>query len=113
MPRHWVIAIASCAGGAAALWRYAATDALTSWLVAITVVTFLAYAYDKAIAGSARLRVPERLLLALALAGGALGAFLGMYLLRHKTAKSSFQVRFWLVVAVEIAAVVAYALYAR
>jgi uncharacterized membrane protein YsdA (DUF1294 family) len=83
-------------------------DPLVSWLIAVNVVTLLTYGYDKWIAGSNRTRVPERVLLLLAFVGGTIGALLGMYLFHHKTVKSSFQLRFWLVVLVQVALVVLY-----
>jgi uncharacterized membrane protein YsdA (DUF1294 family) len=83
-------------------------DALLSWLISINVVTLLTYGYDKGIAGSGRTRVPERVLLLLALIGGTVGALAGMYLFHHKTAKGSFQRKFWLVVLVQIVLVVLY-----
>jgi uncharacterized membrane protein YsdA (DUF1294 family) len=46
--------------------------------------------------------------LLLALAGGSLGAYLGMHIFHHKTAKGSFQRRFWLVVAVQAVLVLIY-----
>jgi uncharacterized membrane protein YsdA (DUF1294 family) len=73
-------------------------DWLLSWLIAINLVTGAAYLYDKVAAGSDRGRVPERALLFLALAGGTPIAFVTMRLIRHKTAKQSFQLRFWLIV---------------
>jgi uncharacterized membrane protein YsdA (DUF1294 family) len=83
-------------------------DALVSWLIGINVVTFLTYGYDKRIAGSHRTRVPEKVLLLLAFIGGTIGALLGMYLFHHKTAKASFQHKFWLVVLAQIAVAVLY-----
>jgi len=83
-------------------------DALLSWLISINVVTFGAYGYDKSIAGSKRTRVPERALLLLALAGGTIGAWLGMTVFHHKTAKTEFKLKFWLIVLVQIALIVAY-----
>jgi uncharacterized membrane protein YsdA (DUF1294 family) len=83
-------------------WSLDRLDIVLSWLIAITLVTFLAYGYDKAIAGSGRTRVPERVLLLLAFAGGTIGALAGMWLFHHKTAKGSFQFLFWLVVAVQM-----------
>ena len=39
------------------------------------------------------------------IAGGTPGALLGMRVFRHKTAKESFQLKFWLVVLVQLAVV--------
>jgi uncharacterized membrane protein YsdA (DUF1294 family) len=83
-------------------------DGLLSWLIAINIVTLSVYGYDKAIAGSEHTRAPERVLLALALVGGTVGAWIGMTLFHHKTAKASFQRRFWAVVTVQVILVVLY-----
>jgi uncharacterized membrane protein YsdA (DUF1294 family) len=94
---------------AAAVWWYGhPLDALQSWLIAITLVTFLAYGYDKAIAGSGWTRVPEKVLLALAISGGTIGALAGMQLFRHKTAKESFRTKFVLVMILQVALIATY-----
>ena len=92
-------------------WLCVQLDPLLSWLLAVNLVTFLTYGYDKSIAGSGRMRVPERALLLLALAGGSPAALLGMRLLHHKTSKESFQVKFWLVILVQAVLVVIYLLW--
>jgi len=84
-----------------------------AWLVAINLVAFLTYGYDKAVAGSGHTRVPERVLLILALAGGTVGALAGMWVFRHKTAKKSFWVRIGLVIGAQIVLVGAYYLWIR
>lgn len=86
-------------------------DPLLSWLLAVNLVTFLTYGYDKNIAGSNRTRVPERVLLLLALAGGSPAAILGMRFFHHKTSKSSFQQKFWLVLLVQAVLVTIYFLW--
>lgn len=83
---------------------------IIGWLAAINAATGIAYTYDKAIAGSQRRRVPERVLLTLAASGGTPAAFLAMRLVRHKTTKSSFQRRFWFIVAVQAALIGVYLL---
>jgi uncharacterized membrane protein YsdA (DUF1294 family) len=93
---------------AAVLWLGVRLDVVLSWLMAITLVTFLTYGYDKAIAGSERTRVPEKVLLALALAGGTIGALVGMRIFRHKTAKGSFRAKFGLVIIAQILVLVVY-----
>lgn len=90
-----------------ALWL-TGVDVVVAWLIAITAITFLTYGYDKSIAGTETTRVPEKALLALALVGGALGAWAGMSVFHHKTAKESFQLKFVLVVIVQVALVVTY-----
>lgn len=79
---------------------------LGAWLVAINVLTFGVYGYDKRIAGSDIVRVPEAVLLGLALIGGSPGALLGMQLFNHKTRKGSFRAIYWAIVAVQVVAVI-------
>lgn len=55
-----------------------------SWLMAASAVAFIFYAVDKGLAKANAIRVPEVVLHILALAGGAVGALLGMLALRHK-----------------------------
>ena len=90
-----------------------ALDWVQSWLLAVTGITFLTYGYDKLIAGSGATRVPERVLLTLAFAGGTAGALLGMRLFYHKTSKESFLERFWLVVAVQIVVAAGWYIFLR
>jgi len=90
------------------LWLAISLDVVLAWLVAITLVTLLIYGLDKSIAGSGRTRVPERVLLGMALAGGTLGALAGMLAFRHKTIKESFRVKFGLVMLAQAALVAVY-----
>lgn len=65
------------------------------YLLLITSFTFMLYAWDKAQAKRHGARVPEFVLLLAGFAGGTLGAILGQRMLRHKTKKLSFQLKFW------------------
>lgn len=60
--------------------------------------TFLAYRSDKRRAETGAWRIPEFRLHLLALLGGWPGAFLAQRQYRHKTAKVSFQLIFWITV---------------
>jgi len=64
---------------------------------------FIAYALDKSAARQGRRRTPERTLLLLGLAGGWPGGLAAQRLLRHKSSKTSFLVKFWLTVIVNLA----------
>lgn len=64
--------------------------------IALTAVTFAAFGLDKFYAQTHRWRIPERVLLGLALVGGAYGALAGMLIFRHKTRKAYF---WWWVIA--------------
>lgn len=90
------------------IWWYLSFDVVLSWLTAITLVAFLTYGYNKAIAGSGRTRVPEKVLLALTFAGGTIGTFVGRALFRHKTIKVSFRAQLWMVVGIQVILVVVY-----
>jgi uncharacterized membrane protein YsdA (DUF1294 family) len=83
-------------------------DWVVSWIVAVSAITLLAFGYDKGIAGSSAMRVPEKVLLALTAAGGTLGALVGMQAFHHKTVKETFRRKFWLVVVAQIAVLAAY-----
>lgn len=58
-------------------------------------VTFALYAWDKHRAHTDGGRVPEKVLMAMVLAGGVAGGWVGMLLLRHKTRHMSFWVVQW------------------
>jgi uncharacterized membrane protein YsdA (DUF1294 family) len=62
------------------------------WLVALSVITFLLYGYDKGQAKLGGLRVPEIVLHVLALLGGFPGGWLGRAVFRHKIRKPVFTV---------------------
>ena len=61
-----------------------------AWLAAWSVVTFSAYAIDKAQARRGGWRIPELVLHGLAIVGGAIGGWLGLLGLRHKTRHPAF-----------------------
>ena len=62
------------------------------WLIALSIITFLLYGYDKGQAKLGGLRVPEIVLHVLALMGGFPGGWLGRAVFRHKTRKLLFTV---------------------
>lgn len=75
-----------------AVWKSTppTVDELGAWAIALNIVAFVIYLYDKRIAGGGATRVPEVILLALVLFGGGLGAIVAMLLSRHKMSKSEF-----------------------
>ena len=62
------------------------------YLILINVITFALYAIDKLNAKTDSWRISERMLFLFAVAGGSVGALLGMYICRHKTRKSKFKI---------------------
>ena len=85
------------------LWLFGGSifGVVLAYFVAVNVATYLIYRYDKKVAGKGPTRVPENILLLLAAVGGSPAAFIAMSTLRHKTQKTSFQVKFWAIVAVQ------------
>lgn len=67
------------------------SDPIFRWLLAAGVITLAYYGFDKARSkGNAR-RIPEWTLHGLALSGGVVGSWLGVFLFRHKTQKPVFR----------------------
>lgn len=80
---------------------------LAAFLLAVNLLTFAYYGYDKARARATRSRVPEVVLHGLTLAGGTPGAYGGMVVFRHKTIKPGFRLIFWLIVCLQLLLIVA------
>ncbi len=76
----------------------------------MSLVTFIAYAVDKRAAVRGEWRTPESTLHALELFCGWPGAWLAQRLLRHKSAKTSFRIVFFMMAALNLA-VLAYFIY--
>ena len=83
--------------------------AYLSFVAVMSCATFAAYGFDKRRAVTAGRRLPERTLHLLALLGGWPGALAGQQLFRHKTAKASFLILFWLTVMSHIGIIAAVA----
>jgi len=78
--------------------------ALPVLYLAASLVCFAAYAFDKSAARRQQWRTQESSLHLLALIGGWPGALAAQRLLRHKSAKTSFLVVYWLTVLLNCAA---------
>ncbi len=76
-------------------------------LAVVSLITLICFAVDKKNASKeGQGRMPEIVLLTLTTFGGAVGAMIGMYVLRHKTnpvTKFHFAVTAWLSLAVQAA----------
>lgn len=77
-----------------------------SAILVMSVITLIFFAKDKKSSkNEGNGRIPEIVLLSLASFGGAPGAMIGMYVLRHKTnpvTKFHFTVTVWLALAVQV-----------
>jgi uncharacterized membrane protein YsdA (DUF1294 family)/cold shock CspA family protein len=72
-----------------------------AYIFAVNITTIVIFLFDKIIASTSMLRVPEVLLHVLAISGGSPASFAAQNIFRHKTLKSSFQRNFWLIVAIQ------------
>ena len=79
------------------------TEQLTTFLLIINIVTFLAYGLDKLKARRKMWRISENTLLGLAVIGGSVGALLGMRLWHHKTLHKKFRYGLPLIFLIQIA----------
>lgn len=68
------------------------------WILLVSGVTFVLYAFDKSRAKSGGWREPERLMHLAELIGGWPGAFLAQRWLRHKSSKGPYQFVFILII---------------
>lgn len=83
------------------LLRYAFSEPLYRYLLAVNVSMFMLYGIDKLAAMRSFVRVPERLLHLTALAGGTPAALLGQQLFWHKVSKRRFMLWYWGTVALQ------------
>ena len=72
------------------------------YFLVISLLAFLAMALDKFKAKRNKYRIPEAVLLGLALLGGTAGAILGMFIFKHKTRKKSFLMKFGIIILFQI-----------
>jgi len=75
---------------------------LAALYAAASLICFITYWVDKRAAIRQQRRTSERTLLLLGLACGWPGGLLAQSWLRHKSSKTSFQIKFWLTVAVNV-----------
>lgn len=74
------------------------------WYMGWSGVLFLVYGWDKVAAEGGNWRTQEATLNSLALIGGWPGGWIAQQAFRHKSRKMSFQVQFWIAVAINLAA---------
>ncbi|HYN56557.1 MAG TPA: DUF1294 domain-containing protein [Motilibacterales bacterium] len=79
---------------------------LGAYLVMANLVSFTMFGIDKQQARAGRRRISERALLLSAAVSGTFGAWAGMGVFRHKTAKRSFRMRMVAATALDVTVVV-------
>lgn len=75
---------------------------LLLYFLIINVLEFVIAGYDKFLARKQKRRIPENTLFFLALIGGTIGLLTAMLIFRHKTAKTSFIVKFAGIILIQI-----------
>src|SRR4051812_47598494 len=104
---HFAAAAVLAAAGTLAVWSLLSRHNdwahwLACWLLAVNVVSFGYYGFDKGRARAGARRVPEAVLHTLTAAGGSLGSYAGMRCFRHKTVKGTFRIVFWGIVVLQV-----------
>ena len=85
--------------------------AIIIYFIGINILTFLVFGIDKWKARRGKWRIPEATLIGMSIAGGSIGALLGMSLFRHKTHKQKFNLGIPAILIIQ--AVLAYFLFLR
>ena len=75
------------------------------YFVVINLLTFITYGIDKLKAKRSKWRISEATLLALAVVGGSLGAWLGMKVWHHKTLHMKFKYGIFTIFMIQLLAV--------
>ena len=68
----------------------------------LNIIAFILIGYDKYLAKKHKSRISEKTLLTFVLIGGTIGSGLAMLIFRHKTAKRSYLLKFWIIVSIQI-----------
>ena len=68
----------------------------------VNLIAFVLMGYDKKLAQNNKRRISEKTLLAFVLIGGTIGSGLGMLFFRHKTSKTSYLLKFWFIIILQI-----------
>lgn len=76
--------------------------AMLIYLAVINVVAFILYGVDKHRAERDEWRISEATLMTVAVIGGSLGAWLGMYVFHHKTRHKKFYIGIPLILLAQI-----------
>ncbi|MDR6845032.1 DUF1294 domain-containing protein [Flavobacterium granuli] len=75
--------------------------------LAINLIAFVLIGYDKQLAIKNKNRISEKTLLVWVALGGTIGSSLAMSVFRHKTAKTSYLLKFFGIIFVQILTIIA------
>lgn len=82
------------------------TQTIIYLLIGINILTFIVYGVDKFKAAHNRWRIPEAVLLELAIFGGSIGALLGMKVWHHKTKHKKFKYGLPAILIIQLAIII-------
>jgi uncharacterized membrane protein YsdA (DUF1294 family) len=68
----------------------------------LNIIAFVLIGYDKKLAQKKKRRISEKTLLIWAAIGGTIGSSLAMSIFRHKTAKTSYLLKFFGIVSLQL-----------
>lgn len=75
--------------------------------LAVNLIAFVLIGYDKKLAQNNKRRISEKALLLWVAVGGTVGSSLAMSIFRHKTAKTSYLLKFFGIVSLQIITLIA------
>ncbi len=79
---------------------------LDKYLIFINIFGFVLCILDKYFAIKEKYRISEKLLFLISILGGVFGFVIGMYLVRHKTKKKSFNILIYIILIIWIILIV-------
>ena len=88
-------------------------EVLLPYFLFINIIVFILAGYDKYQARKNKWRVPENTLFFFEAIGGTIGLLLAMLLFRHKTSKTSFIVKFTIILVIQTALIIAFLNYKK
>lgn len=88
-------------------------EILLLYFLFINIVLFIIAGYDKYQALKNKRRIPEKTLFLMALTGGSPGLLTAMLLFKHKTSKTSFIVKFIVILIIQVALIIAFLNYKK
>ena len=88
-------------------------EVLLLYFLFINILVFIFAGYDKSQAKKNNRRIPEKTLFLMALTGGSPGLLTAMLLFRHKTSKTSFIVKFTVILVIQTALIIAFLNYKK
>ncbi|WP_313375936.1 DUF1294 domain-containing protein [Chishuiella sp.] len=78
------------------------------YLFIINFLSFIVFWIDKYLAKKKKNRIPENTLFLFSLLGGSLGSILSMIIFHHKTKKTSFKLKMFFIILIQILIIYCY-----